>query len=308
VYLVVLLCAILGLSPLAAYIKLGARVEFLVTAKRAIPKPEVEASSVVHPPTDAAPSPGPTRVRVADRVFAELLGSILRGELRPGEPVPTQRALSRKFGVSPLVVRQAIHRLEELELVRVRQGSPTIVLDPNQAADVRLIQLQLEAATPGDSLALAGLENRALSALPLLVLAARRISDEELDELDALVEALGTEPSAREFDEFQVRYWSAIARATCNPLLQHQVRWWFHTLPRLAAPTITPVESLQVTIYRDLNTAFRNRSDVLESWLCLLHQLFDWVEAQPGHAVNQSVAPEAVTRFDGTRSRGAARS
>jgi DNA-binding FadR family transcriptional regulator len=301
VYLVVLLCAILGLSPLAAYIKLGARVEFLVTAKRVISKPEVEAS-----PLDGdqvTPPAGPTRVRVADRVFAELLGSILRGELTPGEPVPTQRALSRKFGVSPLVVRQAIHRLEELELVRVRQGSPTIVLDPNRAADVRLIQLQLEAATPGDSLALAGLENRALSALPLLVLAARRISDEELDQLDAIVEALGDHPSERELDEFQVRYWSTVARATCNPLLQHQVRWWFHTLPRLAAPTITPVETLQISVYRDLNAAFRGRSDVLESWLCLLHQLFDWVEAQPGHALNQSFDEQSRTRSRGATAR-----
>src|SRR4051812_13408549 len=79
--------------------------------------------------TLASPSPSsPPRMRVADRVFEALLGAILRGELEPGEPVPTQRALSREFGVSPLVVRQAIHRLEELELVRVRQGSPTIVL------------------------------------------------------------------------------------------------------------------------------------------------------------------------------------
>jgi DNA-binding FadR family transcriptional regulator len=304
VYLVVLLCAILGLSPLAAYIKLGARVQFLVTAKRVSSKPEVEAVPSLDPPTQAATPSGPTRVRVADRVFAELLGAILRGELAPGEPVPTQRALSRKFGVSPLVVRQAIHRLEELELVRVRQGSPTIVLDPNRAADVRLIQLQLEAATPGDSLALAGLENRALSALPLLVLAARRISDEELDQLDAIVEALGDHPSERELDEFQVRYWSTVARATCNPLLQHQVRWWFHTLPRLAAPTITPVETLQISVYRDLNAAFRGRSDVLESWLCLLHQLFDWVEAQPGHALNQSVdAPSTRARTRGATAR-----
>jgi DNA-binding FadR family transcriptional regulator len=304
VYLVVLLCAILGLSPLAAYIKLGARVEFLVTAKRVISKPEVEAVPVLDPPNQVAPPAGPTRVRVADRVFAELLGAILRGELAPGEPVPTQRALSRKFGVSPLVVRQAIHRLEELELVRVRQGSPTIVLDPNRAADVRLIQLQLEAATPGDSLALAGLENRALSALPLLVLAARRISDEELDQLDAIVEALGDQPNESELDEFQVAYWSTVARATCNPLLQHQVRWWFHTLPRLAAPTITPVESLQISVYRDLNAAFRARSDVLESWLCLLHQLFDWVEAQPGHALKQSANdPHARARTHGATAR-----
>jgi DNA-binding FadR family transcriptional regulator len=244
-------------------------------------------------------------------VFEDLLGAILRGELAPGEPVPTQRALSREFGVSPLVVRQAIHRLEELELVRVRQGSPTIVLDPNQAADVRLIQLQLEAATPGDALALAGLENRAVSALPLLVLASRRITEDELAGLDRLVAALGENPSVQALEDFEAVYWSAVAAATRNPLLQHQVRWWFHTLPGLRSPTKVRVAPVPATLYRELNDSMRARTDILDSWLGLLSQLFDWTEAQPGHALNKSTAnpdrenahfPRARTRFARARS------
>jgi DNA-binding FadR family transcriptional regulator len=252
---------------------------------------------------EAVPLAGPPRVRVADRVFEDLLGAILRGELTPGEPVPTQRALSREFGVSPLVVRQAIHRLEELELVRVRQGSPTIVLDPNQAADVRLIQLQLEAATPGDALALAGLENSALSALPLLVLAARRITEAELQDLDQLVAGLGDDPTATALEDFQVVYWSAVAAATRNPLLQHQVRWWFHTLPRLRVPTTVRAASAPTSLYRELNDSMRARTGVLDSWLGLLTQLFDWTEAQPGHALNQSAEGTDRARFPRARAR-----
>lgn len=252
---------------------------------------------------EAAPFAGSPRVRVADRVFEDLLGAILRGELAPGEPVPTQRALSREFGVSPLVVRQAIHRLEELELVRVRQGSPTIVLDPNQAADVRLIQLQLEAATPGDALALAGLENRAVSALPLLVLASRRITEVELQGLDALVAGLGDEPSVQALEDFQAVYWSAVAAATRNPLLQHQVRWWFHTFPRLRAPTNVSVATAPASLYRELNDSMRARTGVLDSWLGLLTQLFDWTEAQPGHVLNQSAEGVDRVRFPRARAR-----
>lgn len=84
-----------------------------------------------------------TRMRAADYVFETLSRAILMGELVPGSVLATQRALSQQFGVSPLVVRQATHRLEELGLVRVRQGSTTIVLDPSEAADLRLTQLQL---------------------------------------------------------------------------------------------------------------------------------------------------------------------
>jgi DNA-binding FadR family transcriptional regulator len=245
-------------------------------------------------------------VRVADRVFEDLLGAILRGELQPGEPVPTQRALSREFGVSPLIVRQAIHRLEELSLVRVRQGSPTIVLDPNRAADVRLIQLQLEAAKPGDSLALAGVENRAVSSIPLLVLASRRITAEELEHLDALVASLSEDASNEELEDFDSVYWTAVAEATRNPLMQHQVRWWFHTLSGLRKSATVQSPPLPKAAYLQLNESLRSRTGSIDTWLALLRQLLDWTEAQPGHALNQTATPartRPATRVQFARAR-----
>ena len=230
-------------------------------------------------------------------MFEALLGAILRGELEPGAPVPTQRALSRQFRVSPLVVRHAIHRLEELQLVRVRQGSPTIVCDPQQAADVRLIQLQLEAATPGDALALASIENRALSALPLLVLAARRMLPEELAGLEALVEeAAAAHVSGEARDAFETEYWTRVALATRNPILAHQVRWWFHTLRGLQTQSAVRL-SAPIEHYRELNETLRHGRVAVDVWLRLLNKLFDWTEAQPGHALRVTRSPSArVTR------------
>lgn len=250
-------------------------------------------------------------VRVADRVFEDLLGAILRGELEPGESVPTQRALSREFGVSPLIVRQAIHRLEELNLVRVRQGSPTIVLDPNRAADVRLIQLQLEAAKPGDSLALAGVENRSLSTLPLLVLASRRITTEELEQLDELVNGLPDDASEEALEAFDSVYWTAVAEATRNPLMQHQVRWWFHTLSGLRKSAVVQSAALPKASYLQLNESLRSRTGSIDKWLAMLQQLLDWTEAQPGHALNQTATPARVrprirVQFARARDRGPA--
>ena len=245
----------------------------------------------------------PARFRVADRVFEALLGAILRGELEPGEPVPTQRALSREFRVSPLLVRHAIHRLEELQLVRVRQGSATIVLDPQQAADVRLIQLQLEAATPGDALELAGLENRVLSALPLLVLAARRITEEEMAVLDAIVDRLAeAEPSPRRLDEFEVEYWTQVAQVTRNPLLAHQVRWWFHTLQGLRNQADMRIGA-PVQHYRELNDTLRSGRGAAEAWMGMLHRLFDWTEAQPGHALSAAASRHEARVANNTRPR-----
>jgi DNA-binding FadR family transcriptional regulator len=255
-----------------------------VSSKRlrfSLPAGEASDAAVFHPSRAL-------RSRVADRVFDALLRAILQGGLKPGQAVPTQRQLSMEFGVSPLIVRQAIHRLEELELVRVRQGSTTIVLDPNEAADVRLIQLQMEVATPGDALSLAGVENRALMTLPLIVLAERRISEEELAELDALVENQAASPNA-EMLEFQALYWEKIAAATRNPLLRHQVRWWFKTSHSFAAGQMLR-PALKADHYRELNKRLRARKGSVELWLTGIRRLLERTEALPGHTLAQGLA------------------
>jgi DNA-binding FadR family transcriptional regulator len=219
-------------------------------------------------------------------VFEALLRAILQGELRPGEPVPTQRELSSQFGVSPLVVRQAIHRLEELELVRVRQGSATMVLDPSKATDVRLIQLQLEVARPGDAIALAAMENRALSTLPLLALAERRITAAELQRLERRIEAYREDASAEERTAFQADFWELIAAATRNPLLQHQVRWWFRVSREIGASRTMQTARLPQQFYRELIECLRKRSGAVQLWLERIQLLCNWTEEQPGHTLS----------------------
>lgn len=239
-------------------------------------------------------------MRAADYVFETLSRAILAGELAPGSVLATQRELSTQFGVSPLVVRQATHRLEELGLVRVRQGSTTIVLDPNQATDVRLMQLRLELATPGDRLALAARESQARSTLPLLSLAERRINEAELAELDKLVEGLPESQTPRDTLMFLVQFWGGIARATRNPLVEQQFRWWANVMQDLekrsgGADLLAPRRLLPKTIFRGLIKTLRKRRGAPEYWLKVIAPLFDWIEAQPMHALHAqpSVRPSA---------------
>jgi DNA-binding FadR family transcriptional regulator len=232
-------------------------------------------------------------MRAADYVFETLSRAILAGELAPGSVLATQRELSTQFGVSPLVVRQATHRLEELGLVRVRQGSTTIVLDPNQASDVRLMQLRLELATPGDRLALAARESQALSPLPLLALAERRINEAELTELERLVDALPESQPPRDTLQFLVQFWGQIARSTRNPLVEQQFRWWASVMQELEKRTgggdpLAPRRLLPKSVFRGLIRCLRKRKGAPEFWLKVITPLFDWIEAQPMHAMHAS--------------------
>jgi GntR family transcriptional regulator, transcriptional repressor for pyruvate dehydrogenase complex len=69
------------------------------------------------------------RQGLTHRVIAELRGQIDRGELKPGDKLPTEQALVRHFGVSRTVIREAIAGLRADGLVLPRQGVGVFVLE-----------------------------------------------------------------------------------------------------------------------------------------------------------------------------------
>jgi DNA-binding FadR family transcriptional regulator len=240
-------------------------------------------------PVDAASSTGafraepPTRQRISDHVFESLARAILKGDLKAGEPLTTQRDLAKQFNVSALVVRQAIHRLEDLGLVRVRQGSATIVLGPEESSDIRLIQLQLEVAEPGQGLATSALEMQMLFLQPMLILAERRISPEQVAELQRMVEGLGDKPSPEDGIKFRIRYFRLIAEATRNQMYQQQVRWWatmVRELEQRGSSMRAPMRRVNVEFFRQLTRALAAHSGAAQLHLEMIRPMLDWVDAQ----------------------------
>jgi GntR family transcriptional regulator, transcriptional repressor for pyruvate dehydrogenase complex len=62
----------------------------------------------------------------ADPVFDQLAAAIIDGSIPPGSALPSERELGERFAVSRLIVRQAVHKLADIGLVRVRQGGATM--------------------------------------------------------------------------------------------------------------------------------------------------------------------------------------
>ncbi|MFP4501103.1 MAG: FadR/GntR family transcriptional regulator [Candidatus Hydrogenedentota bacterium] len=74
--------------------------------------------------------PGTPATATASHMLAtQLVRAILAGKHAAGEKLPTERAMAERFGVSRHVVREALKRLEALELVRIQQGSGVYVKD-----------------------------------------------------------------------------------------------------------------------------------------------------------------------------------
>ena len=69
----------------------------------------------------------PREPKLADRLYSEILDRIIRGVYAPGARLPGELALSEEFQVSRPVVREALARLRDDDLVQSRQGAGTFV-------------------------------------------------------------------------------------------------------------------------------------------------------------------------------------
>jgi DNA-binding FadR family transcriptional regulator len=180
-----------------------------------------------------ATSPVP-RAHVADHVFAELARDVLTGALPHGEALPPERVLVDRFGVSRVLVRQAVHRLAELGLVRVKQGGATLVLDPRTATDLRVLGL-LYRASPG-ALSAADVadivEKQYMQGLSIVEVAGRRAKgDGALAPVIALLKEAADDPSAlADFGAFERRFWRTLAAAAGNRIFEMELAWWYDAL------------------------------------------------------------------------------
>jgi GntR family transcriptional regulator len=70
----------------------------------------------------------PRYVQLAEQLREE----IIRGDLKPGDPLPSEPELAQRSGMSRTSVRNAIRQLREWGLVRAEQGRGTFVRAPRQ--------------------------------------------------------------------------------------------------------------------------------------------------------------------------------
>ena len=207
---------------------------------------------------DLGPFRAARRAHVADEVFDQIAAAILRGELAVGSALPPERVLADRFQTSRIIARQALHRLAELGLVRVRQGGVTLVLDPKESGDLRILELLYRLTPPTDREALASrhaLEKQVLQGLCLVEVATRCARQEALDEIDALARAFaGQRADEALYAAFEERFWRAVAAAGENSVFIMEVAWWYRVFvqhPRMAAFVPSPLAT-RVAFYREL--------------------------------------------------------
>jgi GntR family transcriptional repressor for pyruvate dehydrogenase complex len=186
-------------------------------------------------------TPLPPGERRSDAVHDRLRRAILRGELAPGDAVPSERVLAESLGVNRQAVREALNRLQQARLVHVAHGGTTRVLDWRRTAgiDVALeLALTYEAdEVPVDLLREIG-ELRAAIGADVARRFAVRATPEEREHAATLASVVAARAEQPDGDERQIELWEALldgadnlaARLAFNTLMSGAVR-----LPAMAA-------------------------------------------------------------------------
>ena len=151
---------------------------------------------------------------------------ILRGDLEPGQPIPTEEelgtAVAGDIAVSRTVVREAVKVLAAKGLVESRPKTGTRVRPRRQwnLLDPDVLAWQVEAG-PSERFLEAALELRRLIEPAAARLAAERATEEEIAGLVAAHE--GMEAAGESLDLFMepdLRFHTALLEATHNELLE----------------------------------------------------------------------------------------
>ena len=156
------------------------------------------------------------RSRLYQSIVEQIESLLEKGELRPGDQLPPERALAEQFQVSRASVREALRTLELLGVVETRAGGGTFV---RQVAPDDLVRPLHSLIARGHSIPDV-IEFRGLIEPALAALAATRISDAQLAELREIIAAQERKVAAGEtYVEEDTRFHEVIGDAAKNELL-----------------------------------------------------------------------------------------
>jgi GntR family transcriptional repressor for pyruvate dehydrogenase complex len=156
------------------------------------------------------------RSRLYQDIVTQIESLLDRGELRPGDQLPPERALAEQFQVSRASVREALRWLELLGVVETRAGGGTFVrrTAPEDLARP-LSNLIVRGHTLSDVIEVRGLIEPAIAAA-----AAKRITAAEIAELRTILEQQDRKVGAGEpYAEEDTRFHELIGHAARNELL-----------------------------------------------------------------------------------------
>ncbi|CAJ1503339.1 FadR/GntR family transcriptional regulator [[Mycobacterium] burgundiense] len=198
------------------------------------------------------------RRSVPEDVFDQIVGEVLRGEVRPGESLPSERRLAEVLGVSRPAVREALKRLTAAGLVEVRQGDATTVRDFRRHGGLDLLpHLLVRDGVVDVAVVRSILETRLHNGPKVAELAALRGAEELPGLLTETIELIAAEQDPIARQRHALEFWDHIVDAADSiafRLMYNTLRATYEpALPALA--TMMAAEVGRPAAYRRLAAA-----------------------------------------------------
>lgn len=213
--------------------------------------------------------------RLAREIATRISEMILSGEIPPGTRLPPERELAQKFNVSRPTLREAIHVLEALRLVEVRQGNGTFVSKDPSPISSGMLERMLQ---KDPKLLLEVIEARYDFEVRNAELAAKNATDSDIEHLAEVVREM-EEDVAKDQPGFErdIDFHLTVAEAT-----QNRIRLFITTSVFLAHFEILLDSRVRITRkrsnaeellrqHRDIYLAIRDRDPAKAAEAMRLH-------------------------------------
>jgi GntR family transcriptional regulator, transcriptional repressor for pyruvate dehydrogenase complex len=153
-----------------------------------------------------------TRSRLHEEIVNVIQKQIMNGTIEPGSKLPPEREMAETFNVNRATVREALRKLENLELVEIRHGDGLYAKNYLESGNFDLIKAALNMDETNDVISNI-LEARGFVVPQMAYMAAERRTTADLNELkQAILEADMT------MLERDIKVHQIIARSTHNLL------------------------------------------------------------------------------------------
>ncbi len=128
------------------------------------------------------------RSRLHEEIALMIQKKILRGDIAPGEKMPTERELAETLDVNRSTIREALRKLEIQDLVEIRHGDGVYVQNYLQSGNLELIKTMIYLNDSIDREILQDLFNvRRIVSPEIACQAASNRSDEDLDRIAEVI-------------------------------------------------------------------------------------------------------------------------
>ncbi|MDA0747126.1 MAG: FadR/GntR family transcriptional regulator [bacterium] len=156
------------------------------------------------------------RTSLSDEIVSRIVDLVSRGTLQPGDRLPAERELCKRFGVGRTSLREALRSLSVMGILDGRVGEGTFVCSNSRYLEKTLrLGLLLDPKRVQDLL-----ETRLMLESQTAHLAAQRATDEDLRTIENTVRGMKKALNLPDkFLEYDLQFHLAVAQATQNSIL-----------------------------------------------------------------------------------------